>query len=317
MSDLYQDYYRNTMEGERRDPRKEKVLQGTEDRTDSGLDSLKEEEYRDIIQDMQDCRIQSESMTHSLDYETEPWKKQVNEDGDTFLHLAIIHTEKQLAEEAIRRSFNDAFYLNLQNNLHQTPLHLAVITEQPEIAHLLLEAGSDPEIRDFRGNTALHIACKQGSLRGVGVIVQKCKKLSSLLQTVNYDGHTCLHLASIYGYLAIVENLISLGADINAQEPCNGRTALHMAVDLQNPELMALLLKHGADVNRVTYQGYSPCQLTWGRNNLLIQEKLVALTQENLQYLPDSEEEDSSDSDSDMTDNEMYDDCTLGGQKLH
>lgn len=30
-------------------------------------------------------------------------------------------------------------------------------------------------------------------------------------------GHTCLHLASIHGYLAIVEHLVTLGADVNAQ----------------------------------------------------------------------------------------------------
>ncbi|KAM4664563.1 NF-kappa-B inhibitor alpha [Discoglossus pictus] len=312
------DFTRNAMEAEARDPRKDKMFQGTEERIDSGLDSLKDEEYNNMIEEMESFNIRPETVTQ--EYCPEPWKTQVNEDGDTFLHLAIIHEEKQLTFQAIKRSFNDGFYLNLQNNLHQTPLHLAVITEQAEVAQKLLQAGCDPEVRDFRGNTALHIACKQGSLRGVGVIVQYCKtqQLKSLLECVNYDGHTCLHLASIFGFLAIVENLIQLGADINAQEPCNGRTALHMAVDLQNAELMSLLLKYGADVNKVTYQGYSPCQLTWGRHNMLIQEQLVALTKSNLQQLPESEEEDSSDSESESTDDvAMYDDCIIGGRKLH
>ncbi|XP_053553743.1 NF-kappa-B inhibitor alpha [Bombina bombina] len=310
----YLDNVRNVMEG---DARKDKMIH--DDRTDSGLDSLKEEEYNNIIREMEDFRIQPIE-TVKLEYNPEPWKTQVNEDGDTFLHLAIIHEEKSLTQEAIRKSVNDSFYLNLQNHLYQTPLHLAVITEQPEIAQVLLQSGCDPEIRDLRGNTALHIACKQGSLRGVGVITQYAKShhLKSLLQSVNYDGHTCLHLASIYGFLAVVEILIKLGADINAQEPCNGRTALHMAVDLQNADLLSLLLKLGADVNKVTYQGYSPCQLTWGRKNLSIQQQLVALTKENLQHLPESEEEDSSDSDSEYTDDMMtYDDCTIGGQRLH
>ena len=30
-------------------------------------------------------------------------------------------------------------------------------------------------------------------------------------------GHNCLHLASINGYISLVENLVQLGADINAQ----------------------------------------------------------------------------------------------------
>lgn len=143
--------------------------------------------------------------------------------------------------------------------LLQTPLHLAIITEQAEIAEKLLQAGCDPEIRDYRGNTALHIACERGSLRGFGVIVQYGSfQLTSLLHCYNYDGmyniafisditsqtmkrmvyisvpgirllivavvvvvffagHTCLHLAANSGFLAIVEQLISQGADINAQ----------------------------------------------------------------------------------------------------
>ncbi|XP_053330572.1 NF-kappa-B inhibitor alpha [Spea bombifrons] len=317
MSFRYMDYSGSAVDGGVRDPRKEKVLQGTDERTDSGLDSLKEEEYERISVEFKELNIVGGVAAPSKDYEPEPWKSQVNEDGDTILHLAIIHEEKELANEAIKRSFRDAFYLNWQNHLHQTPLHLAVITEQPEIAQKLLQAGCDPEIRDFHGNSALHIACQKGSLSGVGVIIQSCQtQLPSLLHSVNYDGHTCLHLASIHGYLAIVESLISLGADINAQEPCNGRTALHMAVDLQNAELMTLLLENGADVNRVTYQGYSPCQLTWGRSNLLIQQKLVAVTKESLQKLPESDN-DSSDSESDYTDDEiMYDDWALGGKSV-
>lgn len=38
-----------------------------------------------------------------------------------------------------------------------------------------------------------------------------------MFKCVCLSGHTCLHLASIQGYLAIVECLLSLGADVNAQ----------------------------------------------------------------------------------------------------
>lgn len=72
----------------------------------------------------------------------------------------------------------------------QTPLHLAVITDQPEIAEHLLKAGCDLEIRDFRGNTPLHIACQQGSLRSVSVLTQYCQPqhLLAVLQAANYNG---------------------------------------------------------------------------------------------------------------------------------
>uniref|UniRef100_A0A8C5QIB8 NF-kappa-B inhibitor alpha n=1 Tax=Leptobrachium leishanense TaxID=445787 RepID=A0A8C5QIB8_9ANUR len=308
------DYFPQIMEGEMRDPRKDKLIQGSDDRVDSGLDSWKTD------CDNLSCEFQGLNVVETLiqDSEPEPWMIYCNDDGDTFLNLAIIHEEKKLASEAIAKSCRNIYYLNQQNHLYQTSLHLAVITDQADIAHQLLKAGCDPELRDFHGDTALHIACKKGSMYSVGVIIQQCKnKLPSLLQSANYDGHTCLHLASIHGFLGVAETLLSEGADINAQEPCNGRTSLHMAVDLQNADLVKLLLQHGADVNRVTYQGYSPCQLTWGRSDLSIQEMLVARTNVDLQHLPESDDE-SSDSESEYTDDEvMYDDWSLGGERVH
>nr|XP_031534642.1 NF-kappa-B inhibitor alpha [Vicugna pacos] len=347
------------MEGPRDALKKERLL---DDRHDSGLDSMKDEEYEQMVKELREIRLEpqeaprgepgkslgacQEHSAHNNLAENTAASASRNPGlaqspagraslGPTqcthqprggfpsfprrFLHLAIIHEEKALTMEVVRQVKGDLAFLNFQNNLQQTPLHLAVITNQPEIAEVLLEAGCDPELRDFRGNTPLHLACEQGCLASVGVLTQtrQTQHLHSILQATNYNGHTCLHLASIHGYLGIVELLVSLGADVNAQEPCNGRTALHLAVDLQNPDLVSLLLKCGADVNRVTYQGYSPYQLTWGRPSTRIQQQLGQLTLENLQMLPESEDEESYDTESEFTEDELpYDDCVLGGQRL-
>lgn len=288
---------------------------GFEERFDSGLDSMKDEEYEQMVQELQDIRLQPGPPSPA---EPQPWRGQRTDDGDTFLHLAIIHAAAEQALGAVKLSTSDPGFLDSQNHLKQTPLHLAVITEQPQITQALLKAGCDPELRDFQGNTALHLACERGSLRAVGLLTQHCRRpqLQALLQTVNYSGRTCLHVAALHGFLAIVEQLVSLGADINAPEPCNGRTALHLAVDLQNADLVSELVRLGADVNSVTYQGYSPYQLTWGRDNLEIRYQLQDLTKSGLHDLPDSED-DSAQSDSDFSDDElMYDDCTLHGRPL-
>lgn len=114
----------------------------------------------------------------------------------------------------------------------------------------------------------------------------------------------------------MLNSIVNISNSFWFQEPCNGRTALHLAVDLQNPDLVSLLLKCGADVNRVTYQGYSPYQLTWGRPSTRIQQQLGQLTLENLQMLPESEDEESYDTESEFTEDEVSLNCTPQKKQL-
>ena len=52
--------------------------------------------------------------------------------------------------------------LNTFNNLQQTPLHLAVLTNLPRLVTLLISRGAVVDARDRHGNTPLHIACRYG-----------------------------------------------------------------------------------------------------------------------------------------------------------
>lgn len=295
---------------------------GTEERLDSGLDSLKEEEYQEMAGELERLRVecgpreQQDVGSHDL------WKMQVSEDGDTLLHLAIIHEAKDCAKKMIELSRNEAF-LNQQNDQRQTALHLAVITEQPELVDRLLGSGADPSMVDQGGNTPLHIACRRGSLACFGLLTQTspgscsspgARQLADIMATNNYSGQNCLHLVALHGFLSLVENLVALGADINAQEQCNGRSPLHLAVDLQDLALVRLLLRKGANPNSLTYGGHSPYHLTYGRHNEAIRQELLALTDPVLRDLPDSESEDSEEEDGQLEEDEVeYDDIHWNG----
>ncbi|KAM7368198.1 hypothetical protein PAMP_014443 [Pampus punctatissimus] len=288
------------------EPKHGKMLPCQEDRFDSGLDSLKEDELVNEFEDMS-VNIREEST-----YEYEPWRSVVTDDGDTLLHLAIIHEATEHALQMIKLSHTHPF-LNVQNHQRQTALHLAVIMEQPHLVERLLKAGCDPRLADDGGNTALHIACKKGSLACFSVITQNCQRhLTSIVSFPNYSGHNCLHLASINGYISLVENLIQLGADINAQEQCSGRTVLHLAVDLQNAALVRRLLDLGADVNSLNYGGFTPYHLTYGRQNDEIRCQLYERTAQELRELPDSESDESDMEDLETSEDEMYDDIKFG-----
>lgn len=77
------------------------------------------------------------------------------------LHLAIIHKDLERSAQFLQYA-NCQRDINIQNNLHQSPLHLAVLTHQPQLVQLLIQWGAMLDARDRFGNTALHLACKYG-----------------------------------------------------------------------------------------------------------------------------------------------------------
>uniref|UniRef100_A0A3Q3D9X1 NF-kappa-B inhibitor alpha n=1 Tax=Hippocampus comes TaxID=109280 RepID=A0A3Q3D9X1_HIPCM len=216
------DYNRESKEGK----------PSTDERLDSGVDSLKEEDYQAV------------QLSACAAAEIQEWKTQITEDGDTLLHLAIIHEATDYIKMMIELSKNTDF-LDVQNDQRQTALHLAVITNQSDVCQRLLAAGCDPTLVDDSGDMPVHIACRHGNLLCFSVLTQFCRPehLQTMTSACNYQGQNCLHLASVYGFLSLVENLVDLGADVNSKEQRNGRSGLHLAVDQQNLSLVKLLPK--------------------------------------------------------------------------
>jgi NF-kappa-B inhibitor alpha len=92
--------------------------------------------------------------------------------------------------------------LNILNDDAQAALHLAVLTQQPRIVRRLVLAGADLTVRNFRGNTPLHLACISGDIYCVKALTnqftpaertwlepgQKLPLLPQNLEQRNYDG---------------------------------------------------------------------------------------------------------------------------------
>lgn len=198
-----------------------------------------------------------------------------NNDGDTLLHTAIIHQNNDLTRLIINEAPSYDL-LSLKNLLSQTPLHLAVLTKQPHIARALMVAGAIISMRDKRGNTALHIACQDGSTDIVRTLLEPVRYQETMnnnydipyqaipqdFTIANYEGKTCLHLAALNGHLDIVEILETYGVNLNMKDLKTGRTILHSACLAGDIHLVRRLVKSKACViNARAYDGSTPFDL--------------------------------------------------------
>lgn len=117
------------------------------------------------------------------------------------LHIAIVQGFVEATFSLIKMAPHPCL-LNILNDDCQSPLHLAVLTHQPTIVRRLILAGADLSLRNFRGNTALHLACASGDLacakaltdplspmeRNELVPGQKVPALPQNLEQRNYSG---------------------------------------------------------------------------------------------------------------------------------
>jgi len=171
-------------------------------------------------------------------------------------------------------------------------LHLALGEEArdcPEMVRLLLSRGADPNARDARGRTALHLALESERTASVSILLEHgarhdlltrlaesdeaaARAVRDFLQAANEaapDGTTPLHYAVRFGRRAAVEALLAQGADPNAvaERWWMERTPLHSTAMRGHAEIARWLLQAGADLESRNEHDYTPLLLAvrWAR----------------------------------------------------
>ena len=118
-----------------------------------------------------------------------------------------------------------------------------------------LECGVDGTVHKMYETILLHSASYQGTPEMVGTLLNLGVKLNA----TNHWGETILHLVSrgkqdSQGGARIAKLLLERGVDVNTRRMGN-YTPLHVACCFGKPEIVRLLLDHGADANVETEYG--------------------------------------------------------------
>lgn len=140
--------------------------------------------------------------------------------------------------------------INLIDFSGRTPLHIAAEENFFHIGKLLIANKANVNLIGKYGKTALHCIAEENYYRKANQL-EFAKLLldkGSALEARMHDGQTALHVASNSYNWEMVMFLIEQGADINALDD-DGSTALTSPVLDYNYEITQALIKVGADAN--------------------------------------------------------------------
>lgn len=172
-------------------------------------------------------------------------------------YFGIIGKAKRLIEQGA--DINDC---DNQNGI--TPLHCAVYQGNEEMTEMLIDSQANVNATCKSGRTVLHLAAEQGHRRLIRLLLHR--RVNS--RTADQEGATALQLAVGTAYdEAIVPLLIKSRFDMDVQNTVTGNTALHLAVELKRPRILAFLLEKGASMNVLSRDGLTALQLACKLDN--------------------------------------------------
>lgn len=182
----------------------------------------------------------------------------VTEDGDTALHLAVIHQHEPFLDFLLGFSAGTE-YLDLQNDLGQTALHLAAILGEASTVEKLYAAGAGVCVAERGGHTALHLACRVGAHACACALLQPRPQrpgdAASLYLAQSPEPTSPVNHTSVASTPEpdLEKEEEGREEDWKLQleaENYDGHTPLHVAVIHRDAEMVRLLRDAGADLNK-------------------------------------------------------------------
>lgn len=128
------------------------------------------------------------------------------------IHLAVLHKRKAILHYLLQLPFVSEL-TRQQDNCNCTPLHYALINSLCDYVSALVSSMMPQicNIKDESGSNYLHLAARSGNCKAT-LNVLNCSAPSGMLNEMDSQGITPLHEAGMHGHIACVDLLLSEGA---------------------------------------------------------------------------------------------------------
>lgn len=176
------------------------------------------------------------------------------------MHLAAQYGHAKLVAMLVQEHGASLEAITLNN---QTALHFAAKFGQLIVAQTLLAFGANPNAKDDKGQTPLHLAAENDYPDVVKLFLKMKQNNHAVLTAVDHSGFTCAHIAAMKGSLAVVRELMMIDKAmvIHAKTKILEATTLHMAASGGHSRIVKILLENGASPEDENANGMTPLSL--------------------------------------------------------
>ncbi|XP_076598002.1 dynein axonemal heavy chain 12 [Chaetodon auriga] len=188
--------------------------------------------------------------------------------GETPLFLSVVHGRRETTTFLLQNGCSP----DLQNDEQDSPLVAAILNDQYDVATLLLRYNANVDQAGPLNRTALHDSAFLGLENFVYLLLESGANPNAC----DIKKKTPLALAAQNGHLNVVEVLLQKGAHVWCESESG--TVLFDAAASGNPDIIALLLDHGADPNVPLYSGHLPIHRVAYHGHILALERLIPVT---------------------------------------
>ncbi|PIC53240.1 hypothetical protein B9Z55_003026 [Caenorhabditis nigoni] len=180
--------------------------------------------------------------------------------GEAPLHLAAQHGHVKVVNVLVQDHGASLEAITLDN---QTALHFAAKFGQLAVSQTLLALGANPNARDDKGQTPLHLAAENDFPDVVKLFLKMRNNNRSVLTAIDHNGFTCAHIAAMKGSLAVVRELMMIDKPmvIQAKTKTLEATTLHMAAAGGHANIVKILLENGANAEDENSHGMTALHL--------------------------------------------------------